>query len=139
MRTFLFTSIVMIGYLFHPLASIAQSDSTAPVLRKSLWRAGLYNFVRPGLSHEWRITRKISLSSVANLRSDYIRPTGAKKVFTRVPMGLGNDINVRLLWGIQRQLPPKRFYYDFSAGLQVNTYKQNRSLHGSLTAQLSIA
>ncbi|WP_148562397.1 hypothetical protein [Spirosoma radiotolerans] len=54
------------------------------------------------------------------------------------PSGLGNNVNVRLLWGIQRQLPPKRFYYDFSAGLQVNTYQPNRGLHGSFTAQFSI-
>lgn len=197
MRTFLCTSILIIGYLFHPLASSAQSDSTAPVLRKSLWRAGLYNFVRPGLSHEWRIIRKISLSSVANLRTDYIshneqnKPTtwyrslrvqaslsaryyynldrrlragknvqynsgnylsvgayytspvvahwGEESLYqSTYPLGLGNDVNVRLLWGIQRQLPPKRFYYDFSAGLQVNTYKPTRGWHGSFTAQLAI-
>ena len=197
MRTYLFTSIILIGCFFLPLASIAQADSTRPVLRKSLWRAGLYNFVKPGLSHELQITRKISLVSAANLRTDYInrkeqnKPTtwyrslmtqanlsaryyynldrrlrdgknihynsgnylsvgayytspviahwGEESLYqSTFPLGSGNTVNVRLLWGIQRQLPPKRFYYDFSAGLQLNTYKPNSRLHGSFTAQLSI-
>src|SRR4051812_8144354 len=79
MRTHLFTSIVMIGFAILPLASAAQSDSAAPLLRKSLWRVGLFNLVRPGFSHELRVTQRVSLLSTANLRTDYIRHTEQNK------------------------------------------------------------
>ncbi|MFD2935315.1 hypothetical protein [Spirosoma flavum] len=197
MRTHLLTSIVLISCAILPLASVAQADLPTPVLRKSLWRVGLFNLVRPGFSHELRLTRKVSLLSVANLRTDYIshseqnQPTiwyrsltaqaslsgryyynldprltagkniqynsgnylsvgayytspvvaqwGEQSLYQRTyPLGTGNTVNVRFLWGIQRQLPPKRFYYDLSAGLQVNTNKSSSRLHGSFTAQLAI-
>ena len=197
MRTHLFTSLVLISCAIFPLASSAQADLTGPILRKSLWRVGLYNLVRPGLSHELRVSQNVSLLTVADLRTDYIshteqnkptiwyrslaaqaslsaryyynmdrRLTAGKKIqynsgnylslgayYTSpavahwgeqslyqntYPLGLGNTVNVRLLWGIQRQLPPKRFYYDLSAGLQVNTNKPSSRLHGSFTAQLAI-
>ncbi|GAB3780566.1 hypothetical protein GCM10028818_33000 [Spirosoma horti] len=180
-----------------PLVSVAQADSATPLLRKSLWRVGLFNLVSPGFSHELRLTRKVSLLSVVNLRTDHIsrseqnKPTiryrsitaqaslsaryyynldlrlaagrnvqynsgnylsvgayyrspvvadwGEQSLYrSTYPLGLGNTVNVRVLWGMQRQLPPKRFYYDLSAGLQVNTYKPDNRLHGSFTAQLAI-
>ena len=197
MRTHLFTSILLISGTILPLASFAQADLPAPVLRKSLWRVGLFNLVRPGFSHELRITRNLSLLSVANLRTDYTshseqnQPTiwyrslraqaslsaryyynldrrlragknlqynsgnyfslgayytspvvahwGDQSLYqSTYPLGLGNTVNVRLLWGIQRQLPPKRFYYDLSAGLQVNTNKSSNRLYGSFAAQLAV-
>ena len=197
MRTHLLTSIVLISCAILPLASVAQSDLPTPGLRKSLWRAGLFSFVRPGLSHELRITRNVSLLSVANLNTGYIshteqnQPTiwyrsltaqaslsgryyynldrrlmagkniqynsgnylsvgayytspiiahwGEQSLYhSTYPLGIGNTVNVRFLWGIQRQLPPKRFYYDLSAGLQVNNNRPSSRLHGSFTAQLAI-
>ena len=51
--------------------SWAQIDSTATVLlRKSLWRVGLVNFVKPTLSHELRLAPTLSLMTGLGLRTD---------------------------------------------------------------------
>jgi len=197
MRIHLLAFSLVIACTILPLTSIAQSDVRPSLAGKSLWRVGLLNFVKPGVSYELGVSRRISLFSVANLRTDYTsyseqnKPTiwyrsiiaqaslstryyynlerrlnagknihynsgnylslGAYYTSPAVahwgeqslsssthPQGLDNTVNIRMLWGIQRQLPPKRFYYDFSAGLQINTNKPNDSFHDALTAQLII-
>lgn len=197
MRTHLLTLSLVIAWAIHPSASTAQADLPSPSVRKSLWRVGLLNFVKPNLNYELGVTRRISLLSVVNLRTDYMSNSeqnkstiwyrslvaqaslsaryyynlerrlttgkniqynggnylslgayytspavahwGEQRLYSSAfPQGSGNTMNVRLLWGIQRQLPPKRFYYDLSAGLQVTMNRPNNSLHDALTAQLAI-
>lgn len=164
MRKHLLLISLIMAWTSSPVTSLAQSDSTPTLLRKSLWRIGLFNFVKPGLSYELGLSQKLSLISTVNLRTDYTsnseqnKPTiwyrslvaqaslsaryyynlesrlatgkntrynsgnylsvgvyytspvlahwGEQSLYSSTyPQGLGNSATVRLLWGIQRQLP----------------------------------
>lgn len=197
MRLPTFTRSLLFLLTLLPLLSRAQDEGHTTLLRKSLWRVGLINFVRPAISHELRLTRKVSLLTVAALRTDYVsdreinRPTiwyrslaaqatlsaryyynldrrfasgkdtdynsgnyislgayylspvltdwGNQSLYTRTYTAeRSNTACMRALWGIQRRLPPKQFYYDLAVGFQINTHKPPNAPLTSFTTQLAI-
>jgi hypothetical protein len=62
-----------------PWCSFAQTDSLTPQLRKSLWRVGLVNFVKPSLSHELRVGPRVSLMTVVGIQTNGIHQSGINR------------------------------------------------------------
>ncbi|GAB4019601.1 hypothetical protein GCM10028773_22900 [Spirosoma koreense] len=79
------------------------------------------------------------LSLGVQYTSPIVAHWGQESIYSSTyPQGLGNTASVRFVWGIQRQLHPKRFYYDLSAGFLVDTNRPVYKFQDALTAQIVI-